>query len=85
MELGSLADASEADLINGAYCIGYLNGFAANLTSGRTTNCAPEGSMGQMVRFYVRYMEKNPSLLDMDKRVGLRKALEESFACEAAR
>ena len=85
MALNSLDDAPQIDLINGAYCIGYLNGFTASLPSTPPSICTHDESMGAMVRVYVSYMERNPALLEEDKRFGLRMALEDAYPCSAAR
>lgn len=84
MALDSLTEASQSDLINGAYCVGYLNGFTASLPPAPASVCPHDDSMGQMVHVYVSYMERNPRMLDEDKRVGLRRALEEAFPCSTA-
>ncbi len=85
MGVNSLEHAAPIDLINGAYCIGYLNGFTAALPSASTLICTRQESMAAMVRAYVTYMEQNPALLDEDKRVGLRLALQIAFPCGASR
>jgi hypothetical protein len=81
MELNSLADAPQMDLINGAYCIGYLNGFMGAPTSGQSSVCLHGESLGAVVRTYVTFMERNPALLDEEKRVGLQQALHASYPC----
>ena len=83
MQFTSLEDAPQLDLINGAYCIGYLNGFLAGLPTTPGSICTHGDSMGAMTRAYVSYMEHNPQLLDQDKRVGLRLALEQAYPCPA--
>ena len=85
MALNSLEDAPQIDLINGAYCLGYLNGFIASLPSTPSSICTHEESIAAMVRAYVTYMERNPPLLEEDKRVGLRIALEVAYPCPASR
>ena len=85
MGLGSLEDAPPIDLINGAYCVGYLNGFTAGLPVNPVSICTHERDLGTMIRSYVSYMERNTPLLDEDKRVGLRLALEEAYPCHASR
>ena len=85
MALGALEEAPALDLINGAYCIGYLNGFTAGLPSASSPICTQADSMGNLVRAYVRYMDRNAQLLEEDKRVGLRLALEDAYPCSAVR
>ncbi len=85
MGVSSLEEAPQIDLINGAYCIGYLNGFTAALAPDATPICTHQESMAAMVRAYVTYMDQNPTLLDEDKRVGLRLALQSAFPCSASR
>ncbi len=79
----ALQTAGQPDLIDGTYCVGYVTGFVANLAQRGPTVCAENLPMVQLVRAYVAYMERNPRLLDDDKRVGLRLALESSFPCPA--
>lgn len=85
MALNSLENAAQIDLINGAYCLGYLNGFIANLPSTPASICTHADTVGALVRTYVDYMERNPPLLEADKRVGLRMALEDAYPCPAPR
>ena len=84
MDLPSLSKASQPDLIHGSYCVGFLNGFTGNLDATNHTICTNGASMGSVVRAYVAFMDKNPSLLQEDRRIGLRLALQEAYACPAA-
>ena len=84
MALSSLEQAPPIDLINGAYCIGYLNGFTAGLPVVPVSICTHDQDMGAIVRAYVSFMERNPPLLEEDKRVGLRLALEDAYPCPAS-
>lgn len=81
MELPSLTTAARKDLIDGTYCVGYLNGFLANLTSVQTSICTNDASMGAVVRAYVDFMTANADLLEEDRRLGVRRALQRSFPC----
>jgi hypothetical protein len=81
MALPTLEEAPPLDLINGAYCIGYLNGFLAALPSAKTVICPNQVPMGDLVRSYVEYMQRNPPMQDQDKRVGLRLALQSAYPC----
>lgn len=82
IEAGPALDkTSPADLINGAYCIGYLNGFLTGIKPGPNSICVREDNMGDLVRAYVHYMSRNPQLEEEDKRVGLRLALQDTFPC----
>jgi hypothetical protein len=81
MALPTLEDAPPLDLINGAYCIGYLNGFVAALPSANASICTKGASMGELVRSYVEYMQRNALMQDEDKRLGLRLALEAAYPC----
>ncbi len=80
MDLPSITKASQSDLLNGSYCVGYLNGFVANLTT-KTEICTNSAPMGALVRAYVDFLEKHPDLLDEDRRLGLGMALRDSFPC----
>ena len=80
MDLPSVTEASQSDLLNGSYCVGYLNGFVANLTT-RTRICTNGAPMGTLVRAYVGFLESNPSLLGEDRRLGLSIALYDAFPC----
>lgn len=81
MNLPSLDEAPAMDLIDGAYCIGYLNGFLAGLSP--ASICTGQESMGALVNAYVDYMETHPELQDQDKRTGLRLALQNAYPCPA--
>ena len=81
IHLPSLDQAPAIDLIDGAYCVGYLNGFLSGLT--RASICTKQESMGDLVTAYVSYMESHPDLHDQDKRTGLRLALESAYPCPA--
>lgn len=80
MDLSSISEASQSDLLNGSYCVGYLNGFVANLTT-RSKICTNSAPMGSLVRAYVGFLESNPNLLGEDRRLGLGMALQEAFPC----
>ncbi len=84
MDLRSLSAATQPDLIDGSYCVGFINGFTGNLSAGKNSICTKGASMGTVVRAYVGYMEKNPDLMDKDRRVGLRLALQEAYPCPAS-
>ena len=81
MDLPSLTRATRPDLIDGAYCVGFLNGFTGTLNSAKDSICTNGASMGAVVRSYIEFMEKNPKLLDEDRRVGVRMALQDAFPC----
>lgn len=82
MDAGAaLAQAEAADLINGSYCIGYLNGFLTGIHPGAGGVCLGNGNMSDLVRAYVRFMERNPQFAEEDKRIGLRLALQDAFPC----
>lgn len=81
MALPTLEDAPPLDLINGAYCIGYLNGFVAALPAANPAICTKQAPMGDLVKSYVDYMQRNPPMQDEDKRLGLRLALEAAYPC----
>ncbi len=78
MDLPSLAVATERDLIDGSYCVGYLNGFTGTLNVPVCTQNAP---MGTVVRAYVAYMDRYPQLLDRDRRLGVQRALQDTYPC----
>ena len=80
MDLPSLTKASQSDLLNGSYCVGYFNAFIANATA-KTAICTESAPMGDLVRAYVHFLDKNPNLLGEDRRLGLGLALEEAFPC----
>ena len=80
MDLPSISQASQSDLLNGSYCVGYLNGFVANLPQ-QSAICTNNAPMGSLVRAYVNFLDKNPDLLGEDRRLGLGMALQASFPC----
>ncbi len=81
LNLPALDQAPSMDLIDGAYCIGYLNGFLAGFSP--TSICTRQESMGTLVTAYVHYMESHPELGEQDKRTGLRLALQSAYPCPA--
>ncbi len=80
MDLPSLVSAASSDLLNGSYCVGYLNGFVANLDRSAAI-CPQEVPIGVLVRVYVAFMAKNPDLLEKDRRMGLNLALRDAYPC----
>ncbi len=81
MDLANLSAATQPDLIDGSFCVGFVNGFVANLHSDRTTICTNSAPVGTVIRAYVTFMDKNDKLLEEDRRVGLRLAMEEAYPC----
>ena len=81
MNLPRLDQAHSVDLIDGAYCSGYLTGFLAGLSPASV--CSDQESMGALFNTYVHYMEIHPELEDQDKRIGLRLALGNAYPCPA--
>lgn len=84
LQPGAVASAPQSDLVNGSYCIGYVNGFLAGLAPATASVCTEQAPMISVVGAYVHYMEQNPQLLTEDKRVGLRQALQAAFPCPTA-
>ncbi len=82
MDLPSLVSADSSDLLNGSYCVGYLNGFVANLDRSAAI-CPQEAPIGALIRTYVGFMDKNPNMLEKDKRLGLNLALRGAYPCPA--
>ena len=83
MHLPSLAQAAESDLLNGTYCIGYVNGFVSQLR--RDDAVCPAGvPTGSLVEGYVSYMDSHPELLSQDRGIGLSMALRSGFSCSAS-
>ena len=80
MDMPTLTKATQSDLLNGSYCVGYLNGFVSNLQPA-TTVCTNGIAIGELVRIYVAFMERNPVLMDKDRRLGLHHALHEALPC----
>lgn len=80
MDLPTLTQASQSDLLNGSYCVGYMNGFVANLTT-QAEICTHSATMGALVRAYVEFLDKHPELLTEDRRLGVGRALQEAFPC----
>ena len=81
MQPDGLQTADPGDLVNGAYCVGYVNGFISNLIPARGSICADKHPLAELVEAYVRFMEQSPRSLEQDKRIGLRLALEQAFPC----
>lgn len=80
MDLPNLNQATQSDLLNGAYCVGYLNGYLSNLHPAAAV-CTGGVTTGSLVRAYVGFMQKNPDMLDQDRKVGLAMALNDAYRC----
>lgn len=83
MDLASLSQAKQPDLVDGSFCVGFVNGFTGNLGA-NTITCTHGASVATVVRAYVTFMASNPQLLEEDRRVGLRMALQNAFPCAAS-
>ena len=81
MELPDLSQGTEPDLIDGSFCVGFVNGFTGNLSGAKVGVCTKGASMGLVVKAYVAYMEENPKLMDEDRRIGLGMALRGAYPC----
>ncbi len=81
MELPSISLATQPDLIDGTFCVGFVNGYTGNLSGTDAPICTKGANMGEVVRAYVNFMARNPDLLEQDRRVGLRHALMAKFPC----
>ena len=80
MNLPSLTEATQSDLLNGSYCVGYLNGYIANPRPAPAA-CIGGVATGTLIQVYVSFMDKNPDLLDQDRNLGLNRALHEAYPC----
>lgn len=80
----SVAEAAEKDLVDGAFCVGFLSGYTGNSNGLQTGVCTDGAAVGIVVRAYIAYMERNPKLQEEDRREGLRLALQDAFACPAS-
>ena len=81
MELPSIAQASQPDLVDGTFCVGFVNGYTGNLGGSSAPICTKGANMGEVVRAYVAYMGKHPDLLDKDRGSGFREALQAMYPC----
>lgn len=84
MEAKDLSQATQPDLIDGSFCVGFVNGFTGNLSGAKVGVCTDGSSMGAVVKAYVAYMEKNPRLMNEDRRIGLGLALRGAYPCPAS-
>ncbi|MGI4827814.1 MAG: Rap1a/Tai family immunity protein [Janthinobacterium lividum] len=80
MDLPNLSHATQSDLLNGAYCVGYLNGFLSNLRPTAAV-CTGGANTGTLIRAYVEFMARNPDMLNQDRRIGLARALSDTYRC----
>ena len=80
MDLPDLRKATQSDLLNGAYCVGYLNGYLSNLHPTAAV-CTGGATTGSLVRAYVDFMAKNPGMLEQDQKIGLAMALSDAYRC----
>ena len=84
MELPDISQATQPDLINGSFCVGFVNGFTGNLSGAKIGVCTNGSSMGAVVKAYIAFMDKNPRLMNEDRRVGLGMALQNAYPCPAS-
>ena len=84
MDLPDLSKATQSDLLNGAYCVGYVNGFLSNLHPAAAV-CTGGVTAGTLVRAYVEFMERNPAMMDQDRKTGLEMALTDTYHCSLNR
>ena len=84
IDLPDISQATQPDLIDGSFCVGFVNGFTGNLSGAKIGICTNGASMGVVVKAYVAFMDKNPKLMDEDRRVGLGMALQSAYPCPAA-
>ena len=80
MDLPSVKTASQADLVEGSFCVGFVHGFTGN-PSGQGNTCPNGAPVGDVIRAYVAYMDRNPKLLEQDRRVGLQLSMQELYPC----
>ena len=84
IDLPDISQATQPDLIDGSFCVGFVNGFTGNLSGVKVGICTNGASMGVVVKTYVAFMDKHPKLMDEDRRIGLGMALQSAYPCPAA-
>ena len=80
MDQGSVRDGDGSDILNGSYCVGYMNGYMGNLHRDDAV-CTGGAPVGLVVRAYVLFMDKNPNLLGEERQTGVNLALRDAFPC----
>ena len=65
------------------HCFAYIQGYL-DASASRTGICLAGASFDTLIRVYIAYMEKHPTLLDAHMAYGLRTALMDAYPCHPA-
>jgi hypothetical protein len=77
----NLPTASESDLRDGGFCLGYFRGFGDYNAMAGSSICLDQVHTDTVIRVYVAYMEKNPKFLDDMMIIGVIYALKDAYQC----
>ncbi|HDS1146364.1 MULTISPECIES: Rap1a/Tai family immunity protein [Stenotrophomonas] len=65
-----------------SFCFGYVFG-AAEASADNRIDCAPSNvTVQQRILILLKWAEKNPELINMDRSLGLALAMAEAFPCQ---
>lgn len=74
---------AKAELASSTYCFGYLGGYIDGLNVLKEQVCIRGTSLNTIARVYVLYMQRNPTLMDEGRALGLLLSLKSSYACSS--
>ena len=74
---------AKAELAGSTYCFGYLGGYIDGLNVLKEQVCLHEASLNTIARVYVVYMQKNPTLMEEGRALGLLLSLKSSYGCSS--
>jgi hypothetical protein len=77
---------SNDEVAKGLTCMAFIDGYHDGLWEGNETICIPSDvSVETLVRGYLRFMQKNPTLMNPPKNIGLNFALRDAYSCPVKR
>ncbi len=81
MSDGPASAQAKAELASSTYCFGYLSGYIDGLNVLKEQVCVHGASLATIARVYVIYMQKNPTLMEKGRALGLLLSLKSSYGC----
>ena len=72
---------ARTEMPSSTYCFGYLAGYIDGLNVLTERACVHGASVNTVARVYVRFMQRNPALMDEAKHLGVVLALRDAYPC----
>ena len=76
---------AKAEVASSTCCFGYLGGYIDGLNVLKEQVCIHGASLNTIARVYVLYMQKNPTLMEEGRALGLLLSLKSSYGCSSPR